>query len=313
MPYIRAKRFRYPGKSNLTPELNRAITKDFSTFEKALYSYDFDNKKFGYKKLIDVDNFVDYFLINELTCNYDAGYLSTYIYKGMDDKFHMSIWDFNSACDNYRETVCDPHIFAMQDNVWFFMLMKDEDFTDRVISRYRRLRVAFLSDDYLEKYIDETAEFLGGAIGRNYEKWGYSFGQEYDLLIPTERNPRTFEDSIESMKSFLRERTAWMDLNIESVKQYSARRTLSLEVARNDEEIHYYCTCIVVGGYFRLALFRLGWILAPQSQLCCADSKICAWDGRNMGSETGTWAIDFHLDYTPTWFRMIRDGCTVRI
>ena len=213
----------YPGKSNLTPELNRAITKDFSTFEKALYSYDFDNKKFGYKKLIDVDNFVDYFLINELTCNYDAGYLSTYIYRGMDDKFHMSIWDFNSACDNYRETVCDPHIFAMQDNVWFFMLMKDEDFTDRVISRYRRLRAAFFADEYLEKYIDETVEFLGDAIGRNYEKWGYSFGQEYDLLIPTERNPRTFEDSIESMKSFLRERTAWMDLNIESVKQYSAR------------------------------------------------------------------------------------------
>ena len=87
----------------------------------------------------------------------------------------------------------------------------------------QKTKSGILSDDYLEKYIDETAEFLGDAIGRNYEKWGYSFGQEYDLLIPTERNPRTFEDSIESMKSFLRERTAWMDLNIESIKQYSAR------------------------------------------------------------------------------------------
>ena len=56
----------YPGMANLTPELKEAITQDVSAFEKALYSYDYDNKKYGYYKRIDVESFVDYFLINEL-------------------------------------------------------------------------------------------------------------------------------------------------------------------------------------------------------------------------------------------------------
>ncbi|MDY5663382.1 MAG: CotH kinase family protein, partial [Blautia sp.] len=55
----------YPGAKNLTPELINAITQDFSYFEKSLYSYDYDDRKYGYKNLIDVDSFVDYFLINE--------------------------------------------------------------------------------------------------------------------------------------------------------------------------------------------------------------------------------------------------------
>lgn len=91
----------YPGKANLTPTLLSAITQDFSDFEKALYSYDYDSPKYGNSQRIDVDCFVDYFLLNELTCNYDAGWLSTYIYKDLDGKYRMCVWDFNSCCDNY--------------------------------------------------------------------------------------------------------------------------------------------------------------------------------------------------------------------
>ena len=105
---------------------------------------------------------------------------------------------------------------------WFFMLMKDEDFTDRVISRYRRLRVAFFGRLSREVY-DETVEFWVAPSDETMRSGDTPSGRNMTFLIPTERNPRTFEDSIESMKSFLRERTAWMDLNIESIKQYSAR------------------------------------------------------------------------------------------
>ena len=42
----------------------------------------------------------------------------------------MCIWDFNSACDNYQESVTEPQHFEMQDNVWYYMLCKDENFTE---------------------------------------------------------------------------------------------------------------------------------------------------------------------------------------
>lgn len=212
----------YPGEANLTPEISRGIQRDFSNFEKVLYSYDYDNEKYGYENLIDVDSFVDYFIINEVTCNYDAGWLSTYIYKDVDGLFKMCIWDFNSACDNYQESMMQPNHFEMQSVLWYFMLMKDEDFTDRIVERYRELRKKELSEDYLFQYIDDVTEYLGPAIDRNFEKWGYSFGDDYDLLKPSSRNPHSYAEAVEDMKGFLKNRLAWMDENIEILRQYSA-------------------------------------------------------------------------------------------
>lgn len=213
----------YPGTKNLSQKLQHSITLDFSKFEKSLYSYDFADPKYGYSSQIDINSFVDYFLINELTCNYDAGSLSTYIYKDLSQKFRLCVWDFNNACDNYQErSMQNPPHFELQNGLWFEMLFKDAAFTDRVIQRYRLLRKSVFSDQYLDNYIDEVVAYLGPAIDRNYEKWGYSFAPKKDLLFPSYRNPRSYQEAIQDMKKFLHQRTAWMDENIESLRQYSA-------------------------------------------------------------------------------------------
>lgn len=212
----------YPGRRSLTPEMETAISKDFSDFEKALYSYDYDTKEYGYKAYIDMQSFIDYFLINELTCNYDAGRFSTYIGKDTAGKFRIYLWDMNSACDNYQETDFGPEDFWLQNRLWYFMLMKDEDFVDALIDRYWQLRETYFDEDYLLTYIDETVAYLGEAIDRNYEVWGYAFGEEHDLLAPAQRNPRSYEEAVEQMKAFLRKRIAWMDENIDTLRQYSA-------------------------------------------------------------------------------------------
>lgn len=212
----------YPGTSNLTDTLKENIKDDFSFFEKALYSYDFDNPDYGYETFIDVDSFVDYFLINEFTCNYDAGWLSTYMYKDVDGKYKMCVWDFNSACDYYQDAIMPSTHFEMQNCLWYVMLIKDEDFTDKIVKRYYELRKTVLSDEYLYNFIDETAKYLGPAIERNYSVWGYTLTREYDMLSPPERNPESYDDAIVQIKDFLRRRTAWMDENIECITQYSA-------------------------------------------------------------------------------------------
>ena len=211
----------YPGVKNLTPELSTSITKDFSAFEKALYSYDFDNDAYGFKKMIDIDSFVDYFIINEVTCNYDADAYSTYIYKAKDGKFRMCIWDFNNACDNYQEQAIQTDDFRLINGPWFWMLIKNEDFTDRIIERYRDLRKAVLSNEYLDQYIDDTIAYLGDAVRRNEERWGYSYDDD-ELLNPPERNLRTFDSAVSQLKSFIRKRTKFLDTNIDVLSQYSA-------------------------------------------------------------------------------------------
>ncbi len=212
----------YPGAKNITPELKEAIKNEFSLFEKTLYSYDYNNEKYGYKNYIDIDSFVDYFLINEFTCNYDAGSLSTYIYKDIDGKYKMCVWDFNSALDAYQESAMPTDEFRLNSGLWYQMLFMDSDFTDRVITRYYELRKTVFSEEYLFGFIDDTIEYLGTAVDRNYERWGYTFNQEYDLMHPTERNPRNYDEAISQMKDFITKRIAFMDENIESLRQNSA-------------------------------------------------------------------------------------------
>ena len=221
---------KYPGSEKLTEEMAEAIRQDFSEFEKALYSFDFEDENLGYKKYIDVDSFVDYFLINEFSCNYDAGGLSTYIYKDLDGLYRMCVWDFNSACDNYREQAVNTETLQLQKRIWTKMLACDEDFTERIVKRYWQHRSTVLSEEYLDRYVDEVVAYLGPAIDRNFQIWGYTFEEEADQLIPTERNFRSYEDAVAQLKTFLKDRGAWLDENIDSILQYS-----------NEAKINEYC------------------------------------------------------------------------
>ncbi len=211
----------YPGPSNMTEKIRQSINLDFSAFEKAIYSYDFDDDNYGYKKLIDVNSFVDALLITEITENYDFGALSTYIYKGIDERFRICLWDFNNSCNNFH-TAYAIEGFNAVNIVWYLMLIKDEDFTERLIQRYRMIRKGVFSDEFLESYIDETVEFIAPAIKRDRVRWEETYEEGSGLLRDEERNPATFEEAVEQLKSFLHDRLAWMDDNIESIRQYSA-------------------------------------------------------------------------------------------
>lgn len=103
--------------------------------------------------------------------------------------------------------------------------MKDGQFTDSIIKRYAVLRKGILSDEYLTDYIDETAAWLGDAVERNYRVWGYSFDPSllnmHNKLHPDERNPRSYGEALEQMEDMLLQRLAWLDENIQVLRQYS--------------------------------------------------------------------------------------------
>ena len=209
----------YPG-STLTESQKDYIETDISRFEKALYSYDFKDSKLGYPAYIDEDSFVDYFLINEFTLNYDSMGLSTYLYKDVGGKMKLCVWDFNSAFDYYEYSVVSPETFSLHETMWYAQLFKDKRFVDKVVKRYYELRKTYFNEKYLNQYIDEVIEYLGPAIDRNYDKWGYSFssiheGIVYDYLYPSERNPRNYDEAIAQLKSCISDRIVHMDSHID--------------------------------------------------------------------------------------------------
>ena len=209
----------YPPKAKLTSELKQYIEEDLSQIEKAVYSYDYDDDQYGYSNLLDVSSFVDYFIINEFFQNYDAGVYSTYLYKDLRGRLAIGpVWDFNNACDNYQEQQVATGGILMRNSVWMNMLTRDEEFDERIISRYRMWRESVLSEEYLLNYIDETVAFLGDAIERNFEVWGSSFEQQ--LLLPASRDIASFDEAISQLKEFITERGDWLDEYIDVMRQY---------------------------------------------------------------------------------------------
>ncbi len=214
---------RYPGKARLSPELKERIEKDFSAFEKAMYSYDYDSGDHSFKTFIDVDSFVDYYIINAVSSNMDAGRFSTYLYKTIGGKYKLCVWDFNNCCNNFVDDATEADFDGIRSAVYFNMLFRNRPFVEKVIARYRELRTTFLSEAYLREYIDDTLAFLGEAIDRNNARWSTVFAA--DLLNDPEntgRNPHSQKEAVKMLEDNLFSRLDWMDENIDNLLQHCA-------------------------------------------------------------------------------------------
>lgn len=241
----------YP-KEDLTEKQINYISKTISMFERNLYSNKFNNKDNGYEKYIDVDTFVDYYIINEFFNNTDAGILSTYIYKDFGEKIKAGpVWDFNASMGN--SDVLSPYYdykgFYMNRTAWFDRLMEDKNFVEKVINRYKLLRKAYLSDEYLINFIDDTVKLLGEAPKRNFKIWPIYMCNQFEmfkdyrndfskfeddpkkldeylkantsLFKSTENMATSYEEEIKMLKVFLINRGRWIDENIEKLHKWT--------------------------------------------------------------------------------------------
>ncbi|MEG1410104.1 MAG: CotH kinase family protein [Terrisporobacter sp.] len=242
----------YP-KNSLTEEKYNYIEKHISEFERILYSGKFNDPINGYEKYIDVDSFVDFYIINEFFKNTDAGMYSTYIYKDYEEKIKAGpVWDFNRSLGNYNNEIekdFDYTGFFMNSRPWFNRLSEDINFSKKVKERYKELRNTYLSDDYLLEFIDKTVVELGDAPKRNFNKWDIKIcnqaevfeenGDVFDnylsdvskyeefldnnqhLLKSTSNKAQSFEEEISLMKNFIVNRGKWIDENIDTLNKWA--------------------------------------------------------------------------------------------
>jgi len=79
----------------------------------------------------------------------------------------------------------------------------------------------YLNEEYLLSYIDDIVDYLGDAVDRNYEVWGYTFSDSNNLLQPAERNVKSYQEAIEQLKTHIRKRGEFLDQHIDTIKQFS--------------------------------------------------------------------------------------------
>ena len=114
----------------------------------------------------------------------------------MEGLYKPCVWDFNNDLENISTIGEDDFYirkFVTVQAPWFTMMLKEEDFTDQIILRYRQLRKGILSDEYLRQYIDDTVDFFRACCVTGTLVWGYSFDPSNldpsNKLHPDERNP----------------------------------------------------------------------------------------------------------------------------
>lgn len=227
----------YPSKARVTREMTAYVQKDINEIEKILYSEEPDIF-YTYPEVIDVDSFVDYFLVNEFFGSYDAGNHSTYFYKDVGGKLTMGpVWDFDMSMDNYIYEPLSTGDLAFQTKPWFDRLCKDDTFLDKLEKRYIQLRRTSLSEQHINAVIDETIAYLGGARIREWNRWGHWYTTEnrYSLQNYTQedgtilyRNATHYYDEIYRIKAALQEHGTKIPGQIEYLRQSAVFHSGSL-------------------------------------------------------------------------------------
>lgn len=177
--------------------------------EKVLFSDYFTDKVKGWRKYLDEDSFVDWYLVNEIVKNTDAVHWSSiYFNYQPGGKLKMGpVWDFDLSFGNceekFEKQISTPDGFSTILNSWISQLFKDPSFVKTVKSRFGFF---YSQKEAIFKEINENSQYLKYAVVENDNRW-------HTLYAPGWRNPNiwgSYENEVQFMKQWLNTRMDWL-------------------------------------------------------------------------------------------------------
>ena len=131
----------------------------------------------GYASRLDVDSFIDNWIVLELTRNGDAYWSSTYFSKdrGEDQLVFGPVGDFDHSMGSTVSTRQLPPEgwFARDNSIWVRRLFTDPAFVQRAEDRWAAFAPAFAA---LPAQIEALGESLRPAIDNDAARWSYTLG-----------------------------------------------------------------------------------------------------------------------------------------
>ena len=161
----------------------------------------------GYAEYIDVDSFVDWYLISEITKNVDSMFFSSMFLNVMPgEKIKMGpLWDFDLSFGNvdYADSRYAEGWWVKY-HPWYEHLFQDPDFVGKV-----KVRFAYFKDNqqFILDKIDAYAEQLQWAQQENNDKW-----QTLGMYVwPNPVVFDTYQEEVDHMKSWYIDRMDWLE------------------------------------------------------------------------------------------------------
>ena len=179
--------------------------------ENVLFSNNFKDPLHGYSKYFDVDSFVDWYLINEITMNSDSKFVtSVFMNYVPGGKLKMGpIWDYDISLGNinYNKYTKNPNGFYIKNAPWFSRLFEDPRFVAKVKSRFNYF---YNKRDLLQEHINLNFLYLNQSQERNFHKWPI-LGK---YIWPNNVYFSTYEEEVSYLKEWLDKRLEWLHYNL---------------------------------------------------------------------------------------------------
>jgi hypothetical protein len=206
--------FTYPKIHNVTNAQINWIRNYLNSLEYVLHNSNFHHPTDGWRKYLDENSVIDWFIIQELAKNIDAKdfYGSAYMYKARNGKLFMGpIWDFDIGFGNIDYQECyNEDGFRLKSAKWFNRFFLDGSFTQKVRDRYDELLPLF---DQIPAIIQANQQFLeeSSCVERNFEKFPILDMYIWPNYKPL---PGSFRGEVQRLIEWTESRKMWLYINL---------------------------------------------------------------------------------------------------
>lgn len=227
-----------PKPDDITTSQNTYIFNYFNAFKNSITAQN-GSIVDGYPTLIDVPNFIDFMILNEIASNVDAYQYSTFFHKDRNGKLRAGpIWDLNLTYGNdlfqwgFDRSHTDVWQFDNGDNTgakFWKDLYNNSTYKCYLAKRWNELNASGepLSYNAITSRIDEIASLLSESMAREQQRWG---------TVGNHAN------HISEFKLWLQERITWLNTNLSNYQSCSNPTIPPLVISK----IHY--NPVTVGG-----------------------------------------------------------------
>ena len=196
--------------------------------ETALKTY----KLSEYAKYIDVDSFVNYYILSEIFKAVDFNYSSTRFYVKDNKMYAGPVWDLDLSSGNaskvfysayYQNGVSYKGLFCTEMK-WYNYLMKSDEFVQKVNERltkmYPTVENLYKTNSIGTSQIDMLTEKYAASFARNYKSKeeggaGWSLTKRYSTCdnakgLEYDPQPDTYEESVNMLCDWLSNRVSYL-------------------------------------------------------------------------------------------------------
>ncbi len=160
---------KYPDPEDLTPTQKTYIKNYIKEVSNAIYGNDFKDSEKGYAHYLDIDSFIDEWIVYEVMCNHELGNPgSVFFHKDKDGLLTAGpVWDFDWGVLSFYTSPGETRLVNGK-AIWYERLFQDPAFKARVKARFYELLPQL---ETIPAYMDECEALLTESAKLNFQMW----------------------------------------------------------------------------------------------------------------------------------------------